>query len=288
VKSAAFDFVRATSIDDVVRLLATEDARVIAGGQSLLPVMAMRLGFPSLVVDVNSVAAMKTLAVEAGRLSCGAAVTQTAFYQAMTEHVPHAELFRALISHIGHDAIRNRGTIGGSICHADSSAEWPALVLVLGAEMQVAGPAGERVIPAEEFFVGPFMTVLEPGELLTHVHIPLTGFTTWGFYEVARRAGDFALAGCVVVADADRESVNEARVALFGCAGVPLRLRELEDLVAGRSWPDALQAVREFRFEHELAGDLHASSEARAHLARGAIRRALTSARDRTDQGEQR
>lgn len=202
MKVAPFRYHAPQTIDEAVSLLAEVaplDGRILAGGQSLVPIMAFRLSRPTHLVDINGVEALRRLAIDGDRLGIGACVRHSAFHRPAVEG-PLGELLSTVVRHIAHYPIRARGTFCGSIAHADPASEWCTVAAALGAEMVAQSVRGTRVIPAHEFFAGIMTTTLEDDELLTEVRLPLLPpDTRFGFYEFNRRAGDFALAMALAV-----------------------------------------------------------------------------------------
>jgi carbon-monoxide dehydrogenase medium subunit len=269
VKPPRFAYVAAASVDEAVGALAGggDEAKVLAGGQSLVPLLNMRLARPALLVDVNRVPGLDGIHAD-GRLELGALVRQSDAL-ASADVLESAPLLRAALRHVGHPATRSRGTIGGSVAHADPAAELPAVLLALDGEVVAVGPGGERAIAVEELFLGPFTTSLGPAELLTAVRVPLQGSRRFGFAELARRHGDFALAGVAVLLD-------PARVVLFGVGGAPVLALEAEQaLDAGAGADEAAElATRGL----EPVSDVHADGDYRRRMARVLVRRALQQA----------
>lgn len=228
MKPRAFEYRRATSVEEACRLLAgSAEARVIAGGQSLVPMMNLRLVSPELLVDINGLAELRTVTLTAGMLHFGALVRHR---QIETDPLvaSHAPLLARAVRHVAHQSVRNRGTLGGSLCHADPAAEFPACMLVLEATMHVASLGGTRSVAAGDFFHGMFATALQPGEMLTGVSIPLgPARDPAAIHELARRHGDLALAGIV-----GRRGEGVQRWAAFGIEDRAARLPRLEALLA--------------------------------------------------------
>lgn len=207
------------------------DARVLAGGQSLVPLLNLRLAYPEVLVDINQVAGLSYIRDDGARLCIGAMTRQreAEFSAVLAKRCP---LFVEALTQVGHPAIRNRGTIGGSLAHADPVAELPCVMMALDAELVAAGPEGERVIAAGDFFMGPYETALAPGEILVEVRIPLAPAPrSTSFVEFSRRHGDFALAEAAVVLEGD-VVCSGARVVAAGPAWTPSRLEPVERLVA--------------------------------------------------------
>jgi aerobic carbon-monoxide dehydrogenase medium subunit len=266
VKCAPFDYVRAASVDEVVKVLAEADGegKILAGGQSLVPVLALRLARPAVLVDVNRIPGLSSIRHTDAMLEVGALVRHSRLVQ-QTDHPLLAEAARW----IGHTAIRSRGTAGGSIAHADPSAELPVVAVAAGATATVAGPTGTRSVAAHDLFVGPLMTTLGDDEMITALRFPVP--TRWGFAEFSRRHGDFALV-TAVVADID----GAIRLALGGVGGVPRRAEAAERVLAdGGSARQAAQAASE---EIHPTADLHGSVPFRRAIAAEMTRRALSQA----------
>jgi aerobic carbon-monoxide dehydrogenase medium subunit len=238
MKPARFRYHAPKTIEEAVDTLAEvagEDGRVLAGGQSLVPIMAFRLARPGHLVDINGVEALRRLTVEGERLCIGACVRHAAFHTPAVEG-PLGRLLATVVHHIAHYPIRTRGTFCGSIAHADPAAEWCLVAAALGAEMVTRRAAGTRTIPAQDFFRGIMTTALEEDELLIEVRLPiLPADTRFGFYEFNRRAGDFALGMALVAFRLQDGVIREPRVALGGIESQPRRIAEAEQLLAGRS-----------------------------------------------------
>lgn len=233
MKPSAFDYCRPRSVAEVIEALnSTESSRVLAGGQSLIPAMNFRLAEVALLVDIGGVEALDSVSCDAAGVRVGAAATQTRVLEdAVAAAVPG---LRSALRHVGHLQIRNRGTVCGSLAHADPAAELPALALASDAVISVAGPQGQREVTAAEFFTGPFMTAVKHGELVTEALFkrPPPGSVTV-VDEVCRRAGDFAIAGLIAVVEVEDEAVRAARLVGFGLGGVPVRLANTEAALIG-------------------------------------------------------
>jgi carbon-monoxide dehydrogenase medium subunit len=288
MKPAPFVYHAPNTLDEALALLAEngEDAKVLAGGQSLIPVMNMRLAQPEALIDVCRIPELAGIALN-GALTIGATTRQSAVL-ASPDVAAAAPLIGAALRHVGHPANRSRGTFGGSLAHADPAAELPSAVLALGGELVVRGPRGERVVAADDFFTSYFSTVVEPDELLTEIRLPLAPpgeRDAWGFLELARRHGDFAIAGVAFVArlGAD-ETVRSARVVVLGVADVPWRARAAEALLAGRRLDEAelARAAGEAASEGlEPPDDLHGSAQYRIDVTRVLVERAIEQSADR-------
>ncbi len=286
MKPPIFDYVVAESQGHALAVLHEhgDDARVLAGGQSLVPLMSFRLAQPALLLDINRLDGLDAIAAADGRMRIGALTRQCEMltHPLVAEHCP---LMRAAAEFIGHPAIRNRGTVGGSIAHADPAAELPILLQVLDADIEVRSAAAERTIAAADFFMGLLMTGMNPDELLTGVRftLPEEG-AGWGFHEVARRHGDFALvAAAAVITLDDRGAVAKAAVALGGIADRPLRAGAVEDAITGNPpTPEAIQAASRLVTDAVTpVGDIHAGEAYRAHLGRVLTMRAVHDAVER-------
>ena len=283
MKPAAFEYAAPSSIAEALALLRTQDgdAKILAGGQSLMPLLAMRLARPSLLVDLGRIAGLDSIREESGVIAIGAMTTKSAIEHSDLVRT-RQPLFHAATRLIAHPQIRNRGTVGGSMAQADPAAEYPAAALALDAKMRVVGDAGERIIDAADFFVSTLTTALEPGEILIEVRVPmLAPGTGWSILEVSRRHGDFAMAGAAAMVALDAGRVRSARIVLFGVGPVPLRARAAEDAVAGKppaaaTWASAAAHARDA--VEEPLSDSHASAAYRRHLAGVLVERALAEA----------
>jgi aerobic carbon-monoxide dehydrogenase medium subunit len=238
MKPAPFVYHAPKTIEEAVATLAEvapEDGRVLAGGQSLVPIMAFRLARPAHLVDINGVTALARLAVDGDKLSIGACVRHAAFHKPVVDG-PLGALLSKVVRHIAHYPIRTRGTFCGSVAHADPASEWCLVAAALGAEMVARSAKGTRTIPATEFFQGIMTTALREDELLTEVRLPiLPADTRCGFYEFNRRAGDFALGMALVTYRVANGVISAARVALGGIEAQPRRITEAEQALAGRA-----------------------------------------------------
>jgi len=286
VKPAAFDYLAPREVSDALALLAAygSEAKVLAGGQSLVPLMNFRLARPAYLVDINRVDALAGIDGRPGQVSIGAIARQrdAAIHALVKEQLP---MLAEAIGYIGHVGIQNRGTVCGSLAHADPAAELPVVALALDATVHLQRTGSERSVPAEQFFSGYLTTVLEPDELLiaTSFCVPPAG-TGWGFTEIARRHGDFALVAVATLLRLDAAGrVASARVALGGVGPVPIRARATEHILVGELPGDDLfrAAAATVGTEIEPTDDIHASSDYRRHLAGVLVRRALTTARSR-------
>ena len=283
MKPAPFEYCRPSTVAEAVEALgSSESSRILAGGQSLIPAMNFRLTDVSVLVDIGDVEGLGRVSVDPSGVTVGAAATQTRVLDddGVAAAVPG---LRAALRHVGHLQIRNRGTVCGSLAHADPAAELPALAVAADAVIGVAGPDGARRINAEDFFLGPFWTALDDTEMITEVRFaaPPTGTVTI-VDEISRRAGDFAVSGLIAVVEAAEGTVRSARLVGFGLGGAPTRLPTAEAALVG--WADdhsidtltgAVMADAADAFD-----DIHATSwyrrEAMAALTVRAARRALT------------
>ncbi|MFI0968227.1 FAD binding domain-containing protein [Streptomyces sp. NPDC021080] len=287
MKPAPFDYIAPRSVTDVVALLADEDreAKVVAGGQSLIPMLNMRLARPELLVDITRVPELDRLYVDtAGDLHIGAAVRQAraAADPGVRRGWP---LLAAAVEHIGHPQIRNRGTVCGSLVHHDPAAELPAAALALDARFVVTGPCGTRTVGAEDFFVATFQTAVEPDELLTEIVLPARDGHGWAFEELARRHGDFATVGVAVRLDlaSGASTVRGARVVFCGAGATPVQLSAAEAALTGTDCGEAaLDAAAHAVLTHLTPpDDVHATAVYRREAAAHLFVRAVTAARER-------
>jgi len=267
------------TIDEVVRLLSEHkgSAKIISGGQSLMPILAFRMADIDLAVDLRRVGGLDAIVVDDGGVTLGSRVRWRDI-----EHDPRLTtahpLLCAAVGHVAHYQIRNRGTVGGSLAHADPAAELPAVAVTCGAEVEVLGPAGRRTIPAESFFLGPLSTALEPADVITSLRLPPWRHgRRFAFEEFSRRLGDFAMAGVALCYDIVDGRIAEPRIGGFGVADVPIRLFDAEAALA-RQEPG--EAVFERAVSAALAciapeGDIHADGEYRRALFGTLLGRAL-------------
>ncbi len=278
MKPARFKYARAESAADASSLLTEygDEAKVLAGGQSLIPLLNMRLARPEVLVDINRIDGLKRI-TRNGSLSIGATASQATVMRSADVQA-YAPIITEALRHVGHVGIRTRGTFGGSAAHADPASEIPAVLLVLDARLVATGPNGERTIPAEEFFVSTFTTALEDDEVLTSIDLPHSNDTSvWAFDEVARRHGDFALVGVAAVAELDESGVcTRARIALSGVSDTPVRAKEAEEALIGMKLTDAAQEAGRLAEEHiDPPADFHASAQYRSEVSRALVTRAI-------------
>jgi CO/xanthine dehydrogenase FAD-binding subunit len=283
VKPAPFEYHRPESVEEALALLASHgyDAKLLAGGQSLVPAMNFRLAQPAVLIDLNRVPGLDYVVERDGALRIGAMARQAAAER--SERVAAlAPLIAEALPHVAHPQIRNRGTMGGSIAHADPAAELPAVMLALGARFHVTGPNGARTVDAEDFFTGLFGTALEPEEILLELEVPARPHRGgWLFTEVSRRHGDFALAGVAAAVRLDDGGrCAEARIALLGVGDGPVLARGVADVLEGSEVSDeAVRAAADAAARDvDPPYDIHASAAYRRRLVEVLVRRALPTA----------
>jgi len=282
MKPAAFEYVCAESVGQADHALAGAggDGKIIAGGQSLVPMMNFRLVKPSVLVDINRIPGLDKIEQRGSRLSLGALVRHrmTASDPLIAENLP---VLHHAMKPVAHLTVRNRGTFCGSICHADPAAEMPMMAQLLNAEVHIVSPAGDRSLSAKEFFTGALFTALEPDEIVTRIDIDqLARGAGWGFEEFARRHGDYALAA-VAVTMLQRDGVaSDVRVAVMGVGEMAMRVTEVEALLEGHEINSDLiyVAVDALRSTIEPNSDLHASADYRRHLSGELMRQAISDA----------
>lgn len=278
MKPAAFAYARARSVEHALDLLSERDgARVLAGGQSLMPALNMRLDAPALLVDINSISGLDAVSRKNGAVEIGAMVRHAAAERSalIAEHAP---LIARAMPHIGHPAIRNRGTVGGSIALADPATELPACLLALGGEVDIAGSQGTRTVKADDFFKGLFETAVGPHDLLTAIRVPAARQgMRYGFDEFARRHGDYAMVGLAAAARADGAALRDVRLAFFGVGATPLRARKAEAELEGGAPDDArvAQAIAALAHDLDPSDDIQASGATKRHLAGVLLRRVV-------------
>jgi carbon-monoxide dehydrogenase medium subunit len=280
MKPPPFEYVVADSVEGAVAALGQDDAKVLAGGQSLVPMLNFRLLRPAILVDINRVPGLAHIEDAGDTIRVGAL---TRHHQLETSPVIAGAfpVLSAAMAHVAHLAIRNRGTIGGSLSHADPAAELPMMALLLDATLTVASPAGTRSVAAKDFFLGALSVDLEPQDLVTGVVLPkLPAHTGWGFEEVARRHGDFALAAVGVTLTVSGGKIAEARIAVTGVDETPKRIADAEALLTGEALSPPLReaAIDAVRSSVTPNTDLHASADYRRHLVGVLTGRALDAA----------
>ena len=275
---ARFDYDVAESVDQAIELLAAGggDAKLLAGGHSLIPAMKLRIARPEKLVDIGRLSDLAYVKDDGTHIAIGALTRHAAVASdaLLAEHCP-------IVSHtagqIGDPQVRHRGTLGGTLSHGDPASDMPAVMLALGADIVVRGKSGERVVPAAEFFTGVFETALAPDEVLVEARVPKLGASTgWAYLKANRRAQDWATVGVAALVHRDNGSVAGASIGLVNMGATPLRAKAAEDALAGGSTPaDAAAHVTEGT---EPPSDQAGSSEYRAHLAEVLTRRALEQA----------
>ena len=285
MKAPKFSYVRANSVGHAVDLLARhgEDARILAGGQSLMPTLNMRLSQPRLLIDINRLDALAGIALQGDRVRIGA-LTRHAEVAASPIVARHLPLIAEAMPHVAHVAVRNRGTFGGSIALADPAAEMPACVLALGATLVLQSAAGRREVAADDYFHGLYETARRPDELLVEALVPMQRAGTVSvFMELARRHGDFALAGVAFHVAAHDGMVTGARLAYFGSEDRPTLAHGAHAAIMGRHMDDTTADAAAAALDRDLAPMANAQGGARMrlHLQRVLTRRALATARER-------
>ena len=270
MKPAPFAYTKAKTLKEAVTLLAKhkDDARLLAGGQSLIATLNMRLSAPDLLIDINGIKNLNGIAKKGKYVEIGALARH-----AQVEHsdviAKHAPLIALAMPHIGHPAIRNRGTFGGSIAFADPAAELPACLLALGGEIDIAGPRGKRKVKADAFFKGLFETALRPQEMITAVRIPAADKATRvGFAELARRHGDYAIVGLAASARGNGKGLADVRLAYFGVGDTPVRAKKAEAALAAGDVDAAVKAL-----DLDPHDDVQATAKTKKHLAGVLLRR---------------
>jgi aerobic carbon-monoxide dehydrogenase medium subunit len=283
MKLPPFEYACPTTIPEAIALLTAHDgdAKLLAGGQSLVPMLAFRVAAPALLVDLRKLAGLRQIEIADGGVTLGAMVRWSDILKDARLKKAHP-LLVAAIEHVAHYQIRNRGTAGGSLAHADPAAEMPGIVVTCEAEIAVIGTAGERVIAAADFFQGPLMTALKADEIITEIRFPPwpTG-RRFGFCEFARRRGDFALAAAALFYDEDGEGkASNAHVGAIGVADAPLRLAAVEKVLNGHKIAAAIIAQAEAAASAAVdpSDDIHATGAYRKNLIGVMVERALRSA----------
>ncbi len=280
MKLPAFEYACPATLDEAVALLASHDgeAKVLAGGQSLMPMMAFRVAQPSLLVDLRKLSSLKAIEISDKGVKLGALVRWRDIEDDARLATAHP-LLAAAIEHVAHYQVRNRGTVGGSVSHADPAAEMPGIAVACDAEIDVTGKAGSRTIKAADFFLGALTTALEPDEILTAVRLPAwPKGRRWGFQEFARRRGDFAMSGVALWYDSDAQGrATNAHVGVIGIGDRPHRLSSAEAAINGHAVDENLcvKAGEAAAAEVEPQDDIHASAAYRRALTGTLVERAL-------------
>lgn len=265
MKPAPFAYAKARSVEDAVKLLGEhEDAKLLAGGQSLMATLNMRLSAPTLLIDLNGIAGLETIALKDGMVEIGA-LARHAAVMASDTIAKHAPLIAMAMPHIAHPAIRNRGTFGGSVAFADPAAELPACFLALGGEAEITGPRGRRRVKADEFFKDLYETSIGHDEVLTALRLPAaTPDMRYGFAELSRRHGDYAIVGLAASARADGTSLKDVRLSYFGVALTPIRAKVAEAALASGNLDDAVKALAS---DLDPPDDIQETGAVKKHLA---------------------
>jgi carbon-monoxide dehydrogenase medium subunit len=282
MKLPAFEYACPTSLREAVALLASHngEAKIIAGGQSLVPMMAFRLARPSLLVDLRKLPGMGEIKIGADGVRLGAMVRWRDILDDKRLATAHP-LLQAAVAHVAHYQIRNRGTVGGSLAHADPASEMPGVAVTCEAEIFVTGKDGTRIIKAKDFFLGALTTALQPDEIITEVHLPAwPAARRFGFQEFARRRGDFAMAGVALYYDAENDKASNAHIGVFGVGDRPHRLAAAEAVLNGKTVNEStIAGVGEAASaEVNPQEDIHASAAYRRALTGTLAERALKQA----------
>lgn len=282
MKSPQFDYVKATGIEQALALLAQhgDDARILAGGQTLLATLNMRLSEPTLLIDITGLTALRGISLRGDRLHIGALTTHTQI-EGSPLVAEHAPMLSMAAPHIAHRAIRNAGTWGGSIAYGDPAAEWPCCLVALDGTVHVQGPRGARAIAATDFFLDLYTTALQPDEIVTGADLPVNTTADWfAFDELARRHGDYAVAGLAVAARFEGTVARSVRLGFLGLGVTPQRAPRTEAVLAGKTLDAATIeiAVACLKSELDPLPDLTHHSETKRHLATVLTRRLLAAA----------
>jgi len=283
---APFDYLTPASLDEAVRALVShgEEAKLLAGGHSLLPLMKLRLASPKIVIDLSKIPGLGEIAQQGDKITIGALTThyQVESSELLKERCP---LLPQTARAIGDVQVRNRGTIGGSLAHADPAADMPAAILALGAELRARGPAGDRWLKAEEFFLGLMATALSPTEVLTEIRVPvLSGRFASAYLKFAQKASGFAIVGVAVWLKVDEKGVaDDIGIGVSGLDAKPFRAKGVEERLRGNKLAPSIveQASSQVTQGIDPLDDIHASAEFRAHLARVYTARAIQEAAKR-------
>jgi CO/xanthine dehydrogenase FAD-binding subunit len=280
LKPPPFEYVVARDLDHALEVLAQAggDAKILAGGQSLMPMMNFRLVNPAILLDINRMAGIDRIVRQPDRLTLGALVRHrmTATDPGVMARFP---MVSHAMTHVAHHTVRNRGTFVGSVCHADPAAEMPMMALLLNAEIEITSVRGVRRLNARDFFIGPLTTALEPDEMVTAVDLPhLAEGTGWGFEEFARRHGDYALAAVAVTMGRRGDRAHGVRIAVMGVGDTPARMPQAEAVLEGNDLAVVAAVVETIRDSVDPNTDLHASADYRRHLVGVLAGRALAAA----------
>ena len=278
----AFDYEVAESVDHAIELLGQhgEDAKLLAGGHSLLPIMKLRLAAPSVLIDLGRVEELRYVRDEGDTIAVGA-MTRHCDLERNPVLREQCGLLAFTAGLVGDPQVRHRGTIGGSIAHGDPASDLPSTLLALDAELTARGPGGERTIPAGEFFQDYLQTALEPGEVLTEIRVPKLGGAGWSYQKFNHRAQDWATVGVAAVVERSDGSIGSARIALTNMGATPLRASAVEGALSGTTLDRIAEATEAADEGTNPASDIAASAEYRRHLARVLTRRAVEEAMNR-------
>jgi aerobic carbon-monoxide dehydrogenase medium subunit len=286
MKASAFSYARATSVGNAIELLVAhgEGAKVLSGGQSLMPAMNLRLVSPEMIVDIGDLAELRGITVKGDVIHIGA-LTRHAELLNSREITTHAPLLTEAVAHVAHPAIRNRGTIGGSLAHADPAAELPACMVALNATIIINGPSGERRVPAEDFFTGIYETVLSAQELLVAVELPVAQKKSAHFFcEFARRHGDYAIVGLAAQATVENDTLADLRAVFFAVGDRPVLAKASAKLLGKAVTPALLsEASDDLSKEFDPPEDQQANGAMRRHLAKVLLRRCVSATLGRPD-----
>lgn len=286
MKPPPFDYYAADCIEAAVQALADTvgAGKIIAGGQSLMPMLNFRLLRPSILIDINRIPDLSYVRDDGDEIRIGP-LTRHRILETSDVIAKQFPVLHEAMGYVAHLAIRNRGTIGGSLSHADPAAELPMMSLLLDARLEVQSPSGRRTIEARDFFLGALTTALEDGDMLVEVRLPkLPEGAGWAFKEVARRSGDFALASVAVIMKSDGDTISELRIGMMGVGETPMRATAAENILMGQRYSEAamVATVDAIRAAVEPNTDLHASSDYRRHLVGILAQQALAKAWDRS------
>jgi carbon-monoxide dehydrogenase medium subunit len=280
----SFEYYAPRSLGDAVKFLAKhrDDVKILSGGQSLLPLMKMRLSKPSFIVDIGRIPGLDTTTEEGNQLTIGALVTHTQieYSELLKKKCP---LMPQTATTIADVQVRNRGTLGGSIAHADPAGDWPAAIMALDAEIKITGPTGERWVKCEDFFLGLLMSVLEPDEIVTAIKVPVTGNDKTAYIKAAPRSSGFAVVGGAVRITLDASGTcNRAAIGITGVTDKAYRAERVEQMLTGKKLDDSViaQAAAEATRNVDAIEDINGSSEYRKHLTEVYVARAIRQAID--------
>ena len=292
MKPVRFEYLAPRSVNEAVELLSARrdgEPKLLAGGQSLVPTMNMRLARPTCLVDLNGIEGLAGVTRDGDEWRIGA-MTRHSTVEDSAELRAAAPVLPVVVAHIGYRQIRNRGTVGGSVCHADPAAEWPLLVRLLRADLEVVGPDGTRIIHADEFFDGNFTTTLADDEVLIAVRFRTPSVPwRWGFSEFAKRTGDFAIAAVGAILELSGDTVTEASLVAAGVGPTPVRLDGAEAVIIGSTLGDEQLddlAAEAARNDVEPTGDIHGSDKFKRHLVGVQVARVLAQARHQAVDGQ--